>query len=67
MVHVPKVEPGTGSGNDIEPLSAHQIVTMTNGNEPQVLQVLSLKEAAALSKVLSQPSELKQEDHLNCD
>lgn len=67
MVHVPKVEPGTGSGNDVESLSAHQIVTMTNGNEPQVLQVLSLKEAAALSKVLSQPSELKQEDPLNCD
>ncbi|CAH1393780.1 unnamed protein product [Nezara viridula] len=66
MVHVPKVEPGTGSGNDVEPLSAHQIVTMSNGND-QVLQVLSLKEAAALSKVLSQPPELKQEDPLNCD
>ena len=65
MVHVPKVEPGTGQGNDVETLTTHQIVTMSNGSEPQVLQVLSLKDAAALSKALSQTPEMKKEETLS--
>lgn len=62
MVHVPKVEPGSGQGNDVETLATHQIVMSTNGSEPQVLQVLSLKDAAALTKALSQPSDMKTEE-----
>ncbi|XP_054279315.1 DNA-binding protein Ewg-like isoform X3 [Macrosteles quadrilineatus] len=44
IMHVPKVEPGTGG--------TQQLVNI--GGEPQMLQVLSLKESAALSKVLAQ-------------
>ncbi|KAL1110493.1 hypothetical protein AAG570_008021 [Ranatra chinensis] len=70
MVHVPKVEPGSagGQGSDVETLAVgatHQLVAMsTNGSEPQVLQVLSLKDAAALTKALtgSQQPEMKTED-----
>ncbi|XP_014247206.1 DNA-binding protein Ewg [Cimex lectularius] len=67
MVHVPKVEPGsTNQSGEVEALTvgAHQIVAMsTNGSEPQVLQVLSLKDAAALTKALSQqPTEIKSEE-----
>lgn len=59
MVHVPKIEPGTGNSsngnNEVETITVtpHQLVTMNNNGEPQVLQVLSLKDATALSKALS--------------
>nr|BAN21110.1 DNA-binding protein Ewg, putative [Riptortus pedestris] len=65
MVHVPKVEPGTGQNSDVETLAVgatHQIVMSSNGSEPQVLQVLSIKDAAALTKALAQQPEMKTED-----
>lgn len=59
VVQVPKVEPSnengvetitvTSSGNIV----GHQMVAMGNGNEPQVLQVLSLKDASVLSKAIA--------------
>lgn len=57
MVHVPKVEPGsTGTGGEVETIATHQLVAMGAGagGEPQVLQVLSLKDTAALTKALAQ-------------
>ncbi|KAK7872373.1 hypothetical protein R5R35_006996 [Gryllus longicercus] len=60
MVQVPKVEPANGSDNvdaiAVTPqLMGTQVVTM--GNEPQVLQVLSLKDAATvLAKPVSSSS-----------
>lgn len=68
MVQVPKVEPSgengvetitvTSSGNIV----GHQMVTMGNGNEPQVLQVLSLKDASVLTKAIAaQQAEVKTE------
>lgn len=73
MVHVPKTEPGgETSEGEVETIvgTTHQIVTMsTNGNEPQVLQVLSLKDAAALTKALSaqQDAEIKPEETITGD
>lgn len=58
-VHVPKVEPGsTGAGGEVETIATHQLVAMGSGagGEPQVLQVLSLKDTAALTKALAQQS-----------
>ncbi|XP_075216721.1 DNA-binding protein Ewg isoform X2 [Lycorma delicatula] len=68
MVHVPKVEPG--SGGEVEAITVgttHQLVAMGSSasGEPQVLQVLSLKDATALTKALSVSSsgnEVKSED-----
>ncbi|KAK9504023.1 hypothetical protein O3M35_010466 [Rhynocoris fuscipes] len=69
VVNVPKSEPSNGSGeNEVDPLSVgatHQLVAMsTSGSEgPQILQVLSIKEAAAITKALQQqPQEMKQDD-----
>lgn len=55
MVHVPKVEPGSaGSGGEVEAIATHQLVMGGGaGGEPQVLQVLSLKDTAALTKALA--------------
>uniref|UniRef100_A0A1B6HZV1 Nuclear respiratory factor 1 NLS/DNA-binding dimerisation domain-containing protein n=1 Tax=Homalodisca liturata TaxID=320908 RepID=A0A1B6HZV1_9HEMI len=50
MVHVPKVEPGTGGQDGVETIT-HQLVNIAG--EPQVLQVLSLKDTAALTKALA--------------
>ncbi|BES90881.1 DNA-Hypothetical protein protein [Nesidiocoris tenuis] len=66
MMHVPKIEPGTSNQTgDVETLSVgatHQIVAMTtNGSEPQVLQVLSLKDAAAFTKALQQQQQQQQQ------
>lgn len=57
MVHVPKVEPGS-TGGEVETIATHQLVAMGAGagGEPQVLQVLSLKDTAALTKALAQQS-----------
>uniref|UniRef100_T1I8E3 Nuclear respiratory factor 1 NLS/DNA-binding dimerisation domain-containing protein n=1 Tax=Rhodnius prolixus TaxID=13249 RepID=T1I8E3_RHOPR len=68
VVNVPKTEPSNGSGdNDVDTLAVgatHQLVAMSSSSEgPQILQVLSLKDAAALTKALSQqPQEMKQDD-----
>ncbi|XP_039276523.1 DNA-binding protein Ewg isoform X6 [Nilaparvata lugens] len=64
MVHVPKVEPGSGGGGggngggqggEVETITTHQLVAMGGGagGEPQVLQVLSLKDVPGLSKALA--------------
>uniref|UniRef100_A0A1B6FHF5 Nuclear respiratory factor 1 NLS/DNA-binding dimerisation domain-containing protein n=1 Tax=Cuerna arida TaxID=1464854 RepID=A0A1B6FHF5_9HEMI len=53
MVHVPKVEPGTGGQDGVETIT-HQLVNIAG--EPQVLQVLSLKDTAALTKALAAQS-----------
>uniref|UniRef100_A0A1B6D9S5 Nuclear respiratory factor 1 NLS/DNA-binding dimerisation domain-containing protein n=1 Tax=Clastoptera arizonana TaxID=38151 RepID=A0A1B6D9S5_9HEMI len=67
IMHVPKIEPGSGSGSgDVETIATHQLVTMGGaGGEPQVLQVLSLKDTAALTKALSQQqiAEVKSEEN----
>ncbi|KAJ8670400.1 hypothetical protein QAD02_001659 [Eretmocerus hayati] len=63
MVQVPKVEPGNGeSGIETVSISGHPTMTMINAaGEQQVLQVISLKDANALSKVI-QAEIVKDED-----
>jgi len=63
MVPVPKVEPVSGGGSNVETIAVqpgmHQIMTM-NGSEPQVVHVFSLKDTNTLSKAIT--SEMKVED-----
>lgn len=65
MVQIPKVEPTNGSETvdtiTVTPQlmgATHQVVTMSN--EPQVLQVLSLKDAV-LAKPIVTSGEVKEE------
>lgn len=46
-----QVEPGSGRGEAVEGIT-HQLVNI--GGEPQMLQVLSIKDSAALTKALAQ-------------
>lgn len=46
-----QVEPGSGRGEGVEGIT-HQLVNI--GGEPQMLQVLSIKDSAALTKALAQ-------------
>ncbi|PSN43070.1 DNA-binding protein Ewg, partial [Blattella germanica] len=66
MVQVPKVEPTNGSETvdtiTVTPQlmgATHQVVAM--GNEPQVLQVLSLKDAVLAKPVVTSSGEVKEE------
>ncbi|XP_067001687.1 DNA-binding protein Ewg isoform X6 [Anabrus simplex] len=65
MVQVPKVEPSSGSESvdtiTVTPqlMGTHQVVAMGNG-EPQVLQVLSLKDAGSVPS--PEEEEVKEED-----
>lgn len=54
MVQVPKVEPGNGETSiEAVTIHGHQTMTMINAaGEHQVLQVISLKDANALSKAM---------------
>lgn len=56
MVQVPKVEPGNGDGSsglETVTIQGHPTMTMINAaGEHQVLQVISLKDANALTKVM---------------
>ena len=63
MVQVPKVEPGNGETSiETVNLSGHSSMTMINAaGEHQVLQIISLKDANALSKVM-QGEIIKDED-----
>jgi len=47
--------------SDSERLIHRQMVAMGANNEPQVLQVLSLKDASALTKALAAQAEVKTE------
>lgn len=47
-----QVEPGGGDQDEVETIT-HQIVNIAG--EPQMLQVLSLKDSPALSKVIGAP------------
>ncbi|XP_046661286.1 DNA-binding protein Ewg-like isoform X2 [Homalodisca vitripennis] len=49
LCHVPKVEPTSGEQDGVETIT-HQLVNIAG--EPQMLQVLSLKDSAALSKAI---------------
>lgn len=49
MLH--QVEPGTGEQDGVETIT-HQLVNIAG--EPQMLQVLSLKDSAALTKAMNQ-------------
>lgn len=61
MVQVPKVEPGNGDTIEAVTIQGHP-VTMINANgEHQVLQVISLKDANALTKAM-QGEMIKDED-----
>ncbi|XP_069700307.1 DNA-binding protein Ewg isoform X9 [Periplaneta americana] len=66
MVQIPKVEPTNGSETvdtiTVTPQlmgTTHQVVAM--GNEPQVLQVLSLKDAVLAKSVVTSTGEVKEE------
>lgn len=65
MVQVPKVEPTNGSDTvdtiTVTPqlMGTHQVVTMSN--EPQVLQVLSLKDAVLAKPIVTSAGEVKEE------
>ncbi|KDR22791.1 DNA-binding protein P3A2 [Zootermopsis nevadensis] len=65
MVQVPKVEPTNGSDTvdtiTVTPqlMGTHQVVTMSN--EPQVLQVLSLKDAVLTKPIVTSAGEVKEE------
>ncbi|KAL0279571.1 UNVERIFIED_CONTAM: hypothetical protein PYX00_001099 [Menopon gallinae] len=59
MVQVPKAEPSNEAGVETITVTSaggivgHQMVAMGNANEPQVLQVLSLKDASVLTKAIA--------------
>lgn len=66
MVQVPKVEPTNGSDTvdtiTVTPQlmgATHQVVAMSN--EPQVLQVLSLKDAVLAKPIVTTAGEVKEE------
>lgn len=64
---MPKVEAGTSGGNDVESISIPSgmvgtpIMTMS-GSEPQVLQVLSLKDGTFVTKTITSVADIKSED-----
>ncbi|GLV37616.1 erect wing [Carabus blaptoides fortunei] len=67
MVSVPKVEPNNGSENmetmTVTPGITHQMMIQGSGNDPpQVLQVLSLKDATVLTKAMASIGDVKSEE-----
>lgn len=44
------------------PTGMHQMMIQGSGNEPQVLQVLSIKDASALSKAVAAITEVKSNE-----
>lgn len=44
------------------PNGMHQMMIQSSNNEPQVLQVLSIKDAQALSKAVAAITEIKTDD-----
>lgn len=46
----------------VTPGLAHQMMIQSNGSEPQVLQVLSLKDATVLTKAMAAIGDVKSEE-----
>ncbi|XP_019873329.1 DNA-binding protein Ewg isoform X2 [Aethina tumida] len=73
VVQVPKVEPNNGDNMDtltVTPsgLATHSMMIQSSGNDPpQVLQVLSLKEATVLTKAMQSISDVKTEETIISD
>lgn len=65
VVTVPKVEAGTSGGAEVETISIPSSMVgtpiMMSGNEPQVLQVFSLKDGTVL-KTITSVADIKSED-----
>ncbi|VEN50270.1 unnamed protein product [Callosobruchus maculatus] len=68
VVQVPKVEPNTGDGMEtltVTPsgITTHSMMIQGSGNDgPQVLQVLSLKDATVLTKAMQGIADVKTEE-----
>ncbi|XP_044741764.1 DNA-binding protein Ewg-like [Chrysoperla carnea] len=70
MVQVPKVEPSSGEAMEtltVTPGLTHQMMIQGNGSEPQVLQVLSLKDATVLTKAMAAIGDVKSEETIISD
>lgn len=74
VVQVPKVEPSSGENMEtltVTPgsLTTHSMMIQSSGNDaPQVLQVLSLKDATVLTKAMASiGSEVKTEETIISD
>lgn len=61
MVQVPKVEPGNGETIEAVTIQGHPMTMINANGEHQVLQVISLKDANALTKAM-QGEIIKDED-----
>lgn len=65
MVTVPKVEAGSSGGTEVETISIPSSMVgtpiMMSGNEPQVLQVFSLKDGTVL-KTITSVADIKSEE-----
>lgn len=62
MVQVPKVEPGNGETSiETVQIQSHPMTMINAAGEPQVLQVISLKDANVLTKAM-QTETVKDED-----
>ena len=61
MVQVPKVEPGNGDTIEAVTIQGHPMTVINANGEHQVLQVISLKDANALTKAM-QGEVIKDED-----
>lgn len=61
MVQVPKVEPGNGETIEAVTIQGHPMTMINANGEHQVLQVISLKDANALTKAM-QGEVIKDED-----
>ncbi|KAK4871568.1 hypothetical protein RN001_015692 [Aquatica leii] len=73
VVQVPKVEPNTGDNMEtltVTPggLTTHSMMIQSSGSDPpQVLQVLSLKDATVLTKAMAGISDVKTEETIISD
>lgn len=73
VVQVPKVEPNSGDNMDtltVTPsgITTHSMMIQSSGGEaPQVLQVLSLKDATVLSKAMQGIADVKTEETIISD
>lgn len=73
VVQVPKVEPSSGENMEtltVTPggLTTHSMMIQGSGNDPpQVLQVLSLKDATVLTKAMASMADVKTEETIISD
>lgn len=70
VVQVPKVEPNNGDNMDIAVAPSgitHQMMIQGSNDAPQVLQVLSLKDATVLTKAMQGITDVKTEETITSD